>query len=284
MSDADIAAEVNRQIPPSMLMMGVAGGNLENQQYLQEAAAARAAGQPFPGFEEWKTQHQAQALQTTTQAKDAQDAKDSARETFDTLDKTYASLEQNVEWLNDPTNRDAVVAAIQKSELLTSGQTGNLVQGAGLGGVLGIDQKVLDARARLNTLNNQLFTSGFTQTKNVRSNAEANKIGSSLTSLMQPTNSAEAIGQELSRLQNQTYTSRGNVTAAAGRQVPLKYGNLVDPELLTPRTRITTVRRWRGLRRQRQRRRSRRNSRRRRVVAGAEASPCLTLRLRRRRP
>ena len=71
------------------LLAGAMGGSdLNQRQYLAE----KAQGLTTDDFATWQAKHAAQATAMTTQAKDVQDFKDTAKETFPTLDESSQDL------------------------------------------------------------------------------------------------------------------------------------------------------------------------------------------------
>ena len=103
-------------------------------------------------------------------------------------------------------------------------------QAGGLTGLVSPD--VRDARAKLNQLGDENFRAGLANVKNVRSQSEANKVGGSVSSLDNRSNSPEMITAELNRLNSTILGARANLMAAAGKEIPYRYKDLVDPSYL----------------------------------------------------
>lgn len=213
--------------------MGITGSQTDKE-YKQQVRNFQAAnpGAPLPpelqseaGF----VQHQGAAV-TTADA--AAKEKLAAKSEFDGMDKQYQAVEQNIDWLNDPKNRDAVVQAIQKPELLTEGQSGRWL--SAVPGV-GVSQDVLNAKSKLDQLHNQLYSTSFSGKNQRLAAVEAQRLGNAYTNLTSPTLSAGAIGDELNRLQQQAYSSHANIYASAGQQIPVKYHGLADAQYLNPK-------------------------------------------------
>ena len=161
-----------------------------------------------------------------------------ASTTFAKVDQAYNPVEQNIEWLNAPEHRAAVEKAIATPGFLTKDTMGNFLIDTGLGGVIGVNQDVADARSKLDFLKNELYKDNFTGTHNIRSNTEANKIAGAATNLDTKTNSSTTIGQQLTSLQQQIYREKANAAASAGKIVPYKYHGLADQTYLDRNSRL----------------------------------------------
>jgi hypothetical protein len=203
----------------------VGGTDLDQRQYLQEQRANQQAGQPTVDYSTWKAQHAAAAGAGTKTAEDYASEKAGAISTFPSLDRQYQKAEADAEYLAN--NPDATVNAVKNWGLLTKGYSGEAAVKFGL-----VDQATADARAKLDELKNEQFTSGLRDTKNVRSVTEANKIGASMTAIDNPQASPQFIKDEANQIMTTAQAARGNLIAAAGRQVPSKYNTLVDPGYL----------------------------------------------------
>ncbi len=174
---------------------------------------------------------------TETSVKNATDittAKNDASTSFNSVDPQWKTIQDNLAWLNDPAHKDAVINAIQKPELVTTGQVGENLPSV-LGGQ---DQDTLDAKGRLDTLQAQLKTEAFKNTKNVRSNREAQFLGDAASNIFKPTNSPKAITDGLVDLQNKATAGRANATLAAGRPIPAEWAPQADPTLLDPKSQL----------------------------------------------
>ena len=172
----------------------------------------------------YPAQYKAGATADVANATDKTDAANS----FNSVDPQWKTVQDNLAWLNDKDHKDAVIAAVQKPEFETTGQFGaNLPSWLG-----GQPQAVLDAKGALDTLQAQLKTEAFRNTKNVRSNTEAKFLGDAATNLFKPTNSATQITTALGDLQNKVTAGRANATLAAGRPIPAEWAANADPMLL----------------------------------------------------
>ena len=160
-----------------------------------------------------------------------------AVQTFPKVDQAYAPVEANIDWLNDPAHRAAVEKAIATPGAFTRDAAGNLIAKS-VGGIVGINQDVLDARSKLDFLKNELYKDNFTGTHNIRSNTEANKIAGAATNLDTQTNSPQTIDQQLTNLKTQIYRERANGYASAGKVVPYKYNGLADSTYLNPSSKL----------------------------------------------
>ena len=107
----------------------------------------------------------------------------------------WDQLETNINWLAAPEHRQAVLAALAQSEYATTGQSGRFANWLGYTG-----KDVLDAKRLLDQVRNEGFTTEFKNTKNIRSNTEANRIGASFSSLFSPTITPDGAQAELDRL------------------------------------------------------------------------------------
>jgi hypothetical protein len=221
MAQGLIASGQFGQIETSM----VGGTDLDQRQYIQEQRANQQAGQPTVDFATWKAQHAAASAAGTKTAEDYAAEKSGAISTFPGLDRQYEKAEADAEYL--ASNPEATVKAVKDWGTLTKGYSGALAVKYGL-----VDQATADARAKLDELKNEQFTQGLRDTKNVRSVTEANKIGASMTAIDNPQASPDFIKGEANRIRDTAQAARGNLIAAAGRQVPAKYSSLVDPGYL----------------------------------------------------
>ena len=214
---------VDQLMPPEMIMLGP-NADISQRQYTIEQIQARAKGQTdFPDYDTWKAQHATKAKISTEAGED----KLNASQSFDTVDANWKEVQGNIDWLNDPKNQQAGIAAVRHPEWTTTGQMGNVLAGTGL-----VSQDVLTAKNKIDWLKNQLLSERFTGTKNVRSNTEAKFLGSAASNVFAPTNDAATITTELARLKDRTDTARANAAAAAGRQIPAAAFEKVDPALL----------------------------------------------------
>jgi hypothetical protein len=201
------------------LMAGAVGGtDLDQRQY----QSAVQSGQFHGTYTDWRNQGMASGKQAADYATEKADAANS----FTPVDASWKSVQDNLDWLNK--NKDAAIVAIQHPDWETTGQIGrNLPTFFG-----GQPQDVLDAKNRLVQLQAQLKTEAFRNTKNVRSNKEAQFLGDAASPIFSPTNSPDAITSGLETLQTQAITGRANATAAAGRPIPSEWAGNVDPALL----------------------------------------------------
>ena len=159
-------------------------------------------------------------------AAQAGEEKASATTSYSSIAPAWQNAVQNIDWLTDPAHRDAVSLAIRYPEISGPNMLGRMLGGMTVG------QDALDARNRLDTLGSQQFRAGMQDTKNVRTQTEATKVGGSMASLDKSTNSQAAIDAELARLKDNAYRGFATVTAAAGKQVPYKYAGLADTTYL----------------------------------------------------
>ena len=195
----------------------VGGADLDQRQY--QAAVRNGT---FQGtYTDWRNQGAA----TGKQLADYTTEKGNAISTFPDLDKQYEKAEQDAEYLAN--NPEATVKAVKDWGTLTKGYPGALAVKYGW-----VDQATANARAKLDELKNEQFTQGLRDTKNVRSVTEANKIGASMTAIDNPQVSPDFIKGEANRIMTTAQAARGNLMAAAGRQLPYKYNGLVDQSYL----------------------------------------------------
>jgi hypothetical protein len=199
----------------------VGGADLDQRQYM---AAVRNG--TFQGtYTDWRNQGAATGKQLT----DYTTEKGNAISTFPDLDKQYGKAEADAEYL--AAHPEATVNAVKNWSILTRGFGGEFAVNRGW-----IDQATADARAKLDELMNEQFTAGLRDTKNVRSLTEANKIGASMTAIDNPQASPEFIQGEANRIMTTAQAARGNLMAAAGKQLPSKYAGLVDDTYLNPKS------------------------------------------------
>ena len=155
-----------------------------------------------------------------------------AKNSFSSVDPQWQSIESNIDYLNDPKNRAAVLAALRAPDWETTGQSGRFINA-----VHGVDSQTLEAKRRLDWLKNEGFTQEFKGTKNVRSNTEANKLGATFSSLFSPTITDDGAATELDRLAKQVHDGRANILAASGQAIPSKYSDAnIDPDYLDPKS------------------------------------------------
>ena len=155
-----------------------------------------------------------------------------AKTSFSSVDPQWQSIESNIDYLNDPKNRAAVLAALRAPDWETTNQGGRFANW-----LHAVDGPTLEAKRRLDWLKNEGFTQEFKGTKNVRSNTEANKLGATFSSLFSPTITDEGANTELTRLANQVHNGRANILAAAGQAIPSKYSDAdIDPDYLDPKS------------------------------------------------
>lgn len=215
MSPQDIAS-----FKANLLAGAMGGSDLDQRQYL----GAVQSGIFHGTYEDWKNQGMAKGKQAADYATQKADAATS----FVPVDAAWKSVQDNLDYLNK--NKDAAIVAIQHPDWETTGQIGrNLPAWFG-----GQPQNVLDAKNALVQLQAQLKTEAFRNTKNVRSNKEAQFLGDAATPIFSPTNSDKAISDGLQTLLTQATTGRANATAAAGRPIPNEWAQTVDPQLLDP--------------------------------------------------
>ena len=166
--------------------------------------------------------------------------KQTAKDSFPQADQAYKQIEDTVDWLNDPTHRDAVQKAINLPREATGGYGGAALAKMKEWGlpVPDIPQDVRDARIKLDYLKNQQYAENFTGTKNVRSNTEATRLGASASSLDNINASEDTVSQQLASLKNRVYRERANLAAAAGKVVPYKYRGLADNSFLDKKSNV----------------------------------------------
>jgi hypothetical protein len=158
--------------------------------------------------------------------------KATAQSDFSSVNPHYDTIENTLEYLNDPTRRDAVIKAIQNPNWFTEDQSGRFIGNSRLGQALtGVTPQVLDAKNKLQFLNNTFYSTEFKGSGRL-SQQEASRLNNAFTSLNSPTNSPDAITTELGRLQDQTYQAHANIYGAAGQQIPGKYHGLANPQYL----------------------------------------------------
>ena len=155
-------------------------------------------------------------------------ARSTAKSTFTQVDPQWQKIEENVEWLADPAHKAAVLEALRAPDFETTGQKGRFANWLHI-----VGKDTQDAKRRLDLLKNEGFTSEFKNTKNIRSNTEANRIGAAFSGLFSPTITDDAATEELNRLTDMVHDGRANVKAAAGQKIESKYSNAnIDPDYL----------------------------------------------------
>jgi hypothetical protein len=164
----------------------------------------------------------------------AQAGKDkvNAISSFHVIDPTLSAAEDNIKWLKD--HPDATVRAVHTPGLAST--LGGAVAATTGMNLPGVDQDALEARSRIDWLKKNLYAERFAGTKNIRSNTEANNLGSSASNVDDIKNSEQQILDEVNRLYTNALTARGNLHAAAGKVIPSKYRGLADPVYLDPKS------------------------------------------------
>ena len=232
------------QLDPTVLskmleMQAGIGGPPETQEWRQAVAQFHRdhPGQPLPPELQSALTYGGAKQEEGRKMAQIGEEKAGAVESFPALDKTYNTLEDRLKWLNDPAHRDAVVNAIQKPELFTTGQAGRWLGGTAIGqGITGVDQDTMTAKGYLDQVRDELFSANFTGTKNVRNLTEANKLQGSASNLFKPTNNAATIKDELDRLTKETMKSHATIMATAGKQIPYQYKGMADTNYLDPKS------------------------------------------------
>jgi len=223
--------EINQIMPPELMVLG-AGANREDSQYIQEKAKATRAGQPFPGFVEWKTAHQVSAAAQTTQAKDAQDFKDSAVEDFSKVNDKLTRNEGTVDKLLGDIN--GTMKALSTPDILTTGKGAAAIHNLPVVGSLISPSDTTRALAHdIQTLKAELTGQGLTDVKNVRNRMEFETLGNALTAALDAGNSPEAVKAALINIKRKFAVAKAQALATAGKPIPDQYNGLADPAYLT---------------------------------------------------
>ena len=144
-------------------------------------AALDAQGKPLGWVRDDPVSYDAYTKASTeTSVKNATDittAKNDASTSFNSVDPQWKTIQDNLAWLNDPAHKDAVINAIQKPELVTTGQVGENLPSV-LGGQ---DQDTLDAKGRLDTLQARSTENRSLQEHQERSSDRTGRLNSSVT-------------------------------------------------------------------------------------------------------
>jgi hypothetical protein len=204
-TDAQVQAEVNRRAPPEMLLSGVAGGDLEQQQYFQEAAGQRARGEPVTPYAEWKAGHQAQAIESATHARDVTEARDAAVQDYPRINQKLTENEKLVDQLlADP---DHTLTALT-TPLPTTG-----VKGAW---DYLVSPETKAQAITLNTLRASLTGAGLSDVKNLRNRTEFEVLGQAATGGLDAANSKETLIKALQTIKRKFESTRAIAREQAG--------------------------------------------------------------------
>jgi hypothetical protein len=155
-------------------------------------------------------------------------------ESYPHLSEVAQSTRDKVNWLADPTNRNAVQMAIANptwssanvakwKNLLPAGMQPDAMSNA-----------VTQARNNIDWLKANLQTTEFAGTKNVRSTREFENLGATATMLDKATNDPTTTATELDRLQRNAWTESANLEAEAGKPVEGQYAGLADRQYFNP--------------------------------------------------
>jgi hypothetical protein len=155
-----------------------------------------------------------------------------AKETFPTIEPQYKAAMDNIEWLNQ--HPDATVNAIHMGDL-ASNRSGQIMS-KWFPSNWAPDEQTLEARRRLDLMNNEQFRQGMASVKNVRSQMEANKIGGSITTIDNTSNPSASIITELKRIRDMSRSSYANLAAAAGKPIPEDLHGLADRSYFDPKS------------------------------------------------
>lgn len=205
----------------TQLLGGIIGGSdLEERQYIQE----KAAGRTNLDYADWKAGKSAAAGAQMTQAKDAQEFKDSATQDYTNVSSTLNRNKGTVGQLLG--NMDATMKALQYPDLITSGKSGAWSP---------VDQKVKEQAAAMHTLMAELTGEGLKNVKNVRNKMEFETLGRSLTAALDPANSPEKVKAALQEIQNKFLDAQATSEMAVGHKLTgdlVGHGNrdLLDPK------------------------------------------------------
>jgi hypothetical protein len=206
-SQAQIQAEVNRQVPPSLMLHGL--GNLSDQEYQQYAAAERAAGRVPIGPTAWAEQNKVSAVTQETRAKDTTESKDQAVLDYPQIDQSLTRSQDAIKKLL--ANLPATIKAIQTPEFMKTG-----LWAANAPSLLTASDDVKAQAAVLDQLNNALAGEGLKTVKNVRNVREFNALAGALSAGLKPGNTAAGIRSTLEGLQDRFAGTRAIAREQAG--------------------------------------------------------------------
>jgi hypothetical protein len=225
--------EINQRIPPDMLVSAI-GGQTPVEKDLRNDIRMWKAAHPDGTTEQMYAEHPGWTTLTGYAAEKAEETKTAAVAATDKLnskanlsdvEKTSKPITDNLDDLIN--NFDHTVTAIKYPEV-ASGAIGRGFGAAGL-----TDQKTLDMRVALNTLQQQLKSDSMHNMKNIRTQREFDAIGGAASGIFDPNNSPEKIKQGLLDLKTRFGLAHANAIASAGGEVPAEYADQVNRDYLT---------------------------------------------------
>jgi hypothetical protein len=196
-NDDQVRAEVNRQVPPSMLVSGAGFGSLEDQSYRKYAADERAAGRAPLDPVAWK-----EHSKNITETKDEAVAK-------------WPGLSARIDETN--TVIDRIKNNPKLDEALTYMTTFGAAGADKAVKLHAIDQKTYDAIQDIQLLSGQVYSEGFNASGTRRTQAEVAAIVSGLSQLQATGKSASSyIDTVLKPLQGHMQRARDIAREQAG--------------------------------------------------------------------
>ena len=190
----------------NLIAGGMGGNDLETRQYLQE----KNAGLTTDDIATWKAKKAAQAAAMTTQAKDAQDFKDTATQDYTSVHSKLTDIQQYVDTLN----KDPAAAKQALSTFLpTTGKWGALMPGAI------VPLNVKDAAVALQKVQAALTAEGLSNVKNVRNIREFTTLGQAATAGLNPAASDEDFKNALATLKNRYLDTQATAELSVGHKL-----------------------------------------------------------------
>ena len=145
---------------------------------------------------------------------------------FDSSDSKFASLEENIAWLQAHP-KEAASAVLDANWRTQSGVAQSYPT------LTGESSDVIEARKRINQMNSQFMGDAIHGMGRI-SYAEASKLGGALTNLTMRGGSPGDVQDELNRIQEMATRSRANVQAAAGKTLDAAHAGYADPQYFDP--------------------------------------------------
>jgi hypothetical protein len=203
---------------------------LDQRQYLQQQREAQASGKPFPTYPEWASSNAAVGTAKETQAREAQQFKDTGSEDFTAANQKLNENEARVAQLLK--NPDATMEALSKPDVLTTSKAASWIPSGTP--IVGASDAAKQQAIAIQKLMAELTGEGLQSAKNVRTQREFGTLGEALTAGLNVNNGKQGVIDALADIQKKFATAHAQVYAVAGKQIPYQYGGLADPKYTSP--------------------------------------------------
>ena len=234
--DADAAtrawADANPKATPAdisnykanLIAGGMGGSDLAQRQYLQE----KSAGLTTDDYPTWQAKHQATADAMATQAKQAQEFKDSATQDYTPNNTKLTSIQSYIQTLK---NNPAAAQQALSTMLPTTGPAATWMPGA----LVSDDEKA--AANALQKIRSTLSADQLAGVKNVRNAREFNTLSQAATGGLNASASPADFAKAIDDIQNKFLDAQATNELAVGHKLTgnlVGHGNQDLTEPLTP--------------------------------------------------